>query len=374
MTLESVETPFLLVDYGKLLRNIVRMQQKAHLHGIDLRPHAKTHKTAEIAQLQLRHGACGITASRAEEAMFFLRSGCPSVTVAYPMLSRQRLRALLDAAAEHGAEVRFTADSREGITALADTAVEHGSNCGVFLKIDTGLHRCGLQENSTAIEEYALRIAGTRGLIFAGLLSHAGHAYAAGTPEEIQSIAEEERSLLLRIRTRLENTGIAVDRLSVGSTPTALAGTSFAGLTELRPGNYVFLDGTQVRLGVCTVEDVSLCVVATVISRNDRYYIVDAGSKTLSSDLGAHGTAAATTYGTAYTQSAFGSEMHAMPVVRLSEEHGFLHRNNVHCSIGDKVYILPNHACPVANLAARLYVADGGEITDVWPVGARNMH
>ncbi len=372
--MEHIETPYICIDRNKLLRNIVQMQQKAHKHGIALRPHAKTHKCAEIAQLQLTHGACGITTSRADEALFFLRSGCPSVTVAYPLLSLQRMGMLLHTAAEHGAELRCIADSPEGIDTLARAVAKRDAKLSIFLKIDTGLHRCGLQEHDTTIETLAHSIADTPGLHFAGLLSHAGHAYGASSIEEIESIAASERALLIRLRDRLHRDGIQCEELSVGCTPTALASDSFAELTELRPGNYVFLDGNQVRLGVCTLHDVSLWVVATVISKNDKYYIVDAGSKTLSSDLGAHGTAAVSSYGTAYPQEHAGSPAHAMPLVRLSEEHGFLHRADVRLAIGDRVHILPNHACPVANLAARLYVADGGNLADIWHTGARNMH
>ena len=372
--MEQKDTPIVLVDYEKLTQNIGAMQNKALTNGLALRPHAKTHKCAEIAQLQLRYGACGITASRAEEALFFLRSGCRSVTIAYPMLSQRRLDILLRTAEEKDAQVQFIVDSEEGMAALGEAAASYSNTCGVFVKIDTGLHRCGLREHDKRIEHFARQLEATPGMRFAGLLSHAGHAYAAGSPDEIRLIAEDERRQLLHITERLTQSSIAVREISAGCTPAALASPTFEGLTELRPGNYVFLDGTQVRLGVCTTGDVSLSVLATVVSCNDQYYIVDAGSKTLSSDLGAHGTAAVSTYGTAYPFEHYGDERYEIPIVRLSEEHGFLRRTGVRLAVGDRVRIIPNHACVVANLAAQFYMVHENQIVDIWQTGARSMH
>ena len=156
--------------------------------------------------------------------------------------------------------------------------------------------------------------------------------------------------------------------VSVGSTPTVLGCESFEGMTEIRPGNYVFADATAVRLGVATFNDVALSVLTTVISANDRYFIIDAGSKVLSSDLGAHGTGGNAGYGLGFRIDDLSRE--PLRVVRLSEEHGFIEREG-DLPIGTKLRVIPNHACPVANLAERLTVVSNDEVVDQWAVAAR---
>jgi D-serine deaminase-like pyridoxal phosphate-dependent protein len=368
-TIEELETPEVLVDREQLLANIARAQKIAEAHGLRLRPHVKTHKCVEIAQLQLANGASGLTASKVDEALVFIDAGITqSLTLAYPVVDRRKLDRLFGSAARKSVDVRLTVDSSAGIDAAAAAAKSAGLPVSVFVKIDVGLHRCGLAENSGDLLDLIGRIGADAHLRFAGLLSHAGHAYAAQNPEEIAAIAADEVCTLQRVRERIEAANIAVPEVSVGSTPTVLAGRSFAGVTEIRPGNYVFLDATAVRLGIARTENVALNVLATVISANAQHFIVDAGSKVLSSDLGAHGTAAPG-YGLAYPVEIDGTN--ALKVVRLSEEHGFVKRGEIDLPIGAKLRIIPNHSCPVANLAERLTIVSRGDVVDQWRVAAR---
>jgi D-serine deaminase-like pyridoxal phosphate-dependent protein len=202
-----------------------------------------------------------------------------------------------------------------------------------------------------------------------GILSHAGHAYAASNRAEIAGIAAEERAIMLRVRDRLQADGHELSEISVGSTPTVLASESFDGITEARPGNYVFSDATAVRLELGRLDDVALTILATIISANDRYFIIDAGSKVLSSDLGAHGTGGAG-YGLALPLERSDNDS-PLRVVRLSEEHGFVKRAGSDLPIGTKLRIIPNHACPVANLADRLTIVSRSEVVDEWLVAGR---
>ena len=368
--LNSIETPCVLVDHARLLENIAWGQRTADAHRVKLRPHIKTHKSLQIARLQIEAGAVGVTASKADEALVFLRGGIKSVTVAYPQVAPEKVERLLAAAEENGAEVRFLVDSPEGVGPLARAAEQRNRQVGVFLKIDVGLHRCGLQETDPRLLPLVEQIARSRWLRFVGLLSHAGHAYAAADAGQVRAIAEEECALLDRVRSRLEAAGHEVAEVSVGATPTFLASQSYQGITEVRPGNYVFLDRSALRLGLAGPERIALSVLATIVSVNPDYFIIDAGSKVLSSDLGAHGTGMPGGFGTAYPLPDCGSHEQGMAILKLSEEHGFVPREGRSLPVGARLRIFPNHACPVVNLAEELVVRKETGFAR-WPVDAR---
>jgi D-serine deaminase-like pyridoxal phosphate-dependent protein len=238
----------------------------------------------------------------------------------------------------------------------------------VFVKVDVGLHRCGLMETDPRLVRLAEDICAAPTLRFDGLFSHAGHAYGAANAGEVRAIAAEEANILNRVRHRLECAGITVPEVSVGATPTTLVSESYDGITEIRPGNYVFMDRTPVRLGLVGLDRVALFVAATVVSANDRFFIIDAGSKVLSSDLGAHGTGGAG-YGIAFALEEEAGVGEAMEVVKLSEEHGFVRRGDAELALGSKVRVIPNHACPVVNLTDELVVVE--DEIHRWPVAVR---
>jgi D-serine deaminase-like pyridoxal phosphate-dependent protein len=368
--LDPIETPSVLVDQAKLLENIAWGQRTAAANGVRLRPHIKTHKSLQIARLQIEAGAVGVTAAKADEAEGFLNGGIKSVTVAYPLVVPNKVERLLAAAAKHQAEVRLMVDSPEGVEVLARAAARQGCRVGVFLKIDVGLHRCGLQETDPGLLLLVESIQRARSLKFLGLLSHAGHAYGATDAIQVRTLAEEECALLSRVRSRLERVGQKVAEVSVGATPTFLASRSYQGITEVRPGNYVFLDQTTRRMGLIPPGRIALSVLATIVSVNQDYFIIDAGSKVLSSDLGAHGTGTPGGFGTAYHQPDYEAHKNGMAIAKLSEEHGFVRRDGRSLQVGARLRIIPNHACPVVNLAEELVVWSG-ETVARWPVDAR---
>ncbi|MFN2509042.1 MAG: alanine racemase [Chthoniobacterales bacterium] len=371
LNLSQIETPTVLVDHERLLRNIEWVQGLAAKRALRLRPHIKTHKCLEIAQLQLDRGAVGLTASKVDEALVFIESGVRSITVAYPILDPRKLERLLTATEHNQTDLGVVVDGSLGADRLIDAAGKTGRSVAALIEIDVGLHRCGLAEDDPTLIELARAIRASRNVEFAGLLSHAGHAYGASTVEEIAEIAAEECNILKRARARLENAGIPVPEVSIGSTPTVLASTTFEAITEIRPGNYVFLDRTAVRLGLAGLERVALTVLATVVSRNESFLIVDAGSKVLSSDRGAHGTDQGEGYGAAFPLEQEWEEAAALKVVKLSEEHGFVERGSLDVPIGTKLRIVPNHACPVVNLAEHLTIVSGDHEIARWPVAAR---
>ena len=346
----NIETPCVVVDRARLAANIARVAGIGERYGVAVRPHVKTHKSLDIARLQLEAGAVGLTASQVDEALEFVCAGVGSVTCAYPCVQGPGLDRLLAEAGERGCDVRFVADSAAGLDALAGAAQRHGCSLPVYVKVDVGLHRCGVAPDSPALVHLARDVAGAAHLTLAGILSHAGHSYAARDEAGARAVAGAEAGFMRAAREHIEAAGLAVHEVSVGSTPTVLASDDFAGITEIRPGNYVFMDRTPVRLGLAAEDEVSLTVLATVVSINDSWIIIDAGSKILSSDGGAHG-AVSEDFGLAYPVMGDGSLSRPLSVGRLSEEHGWLVRNGTDLAVGTRVRILPNHSCPVANLA-----------------------
>ncbi len=366
---ESLETPAVLVDRQILQANIAAMQNVAHDAHLNLRPHVKTHKTITIARQQMAAGAVGITASKVDEALVFIEAQLPSVTVAHPQLAAGKLDRLLAAAGRHGCDLRLIVDSPEGVALLAARAAALDVRPGVFIKIDVGLHRCGCQPDDPLVFTLAQTIKGIQHLEFRGLLSHAGQAYGAEDAAAAGRMAEAEREIMTALAESLRKAGGEVPEVSVGSTPTVMATREFEGLTEIRPGNYVFMDQTPLRLGLITPSKIALSVLTTVVSTNAHYAIVDAGAKTLSSDRGAHGTTGIEGYGVAFRMDAASGTPVPLTVTKLSEEHGFIIPGAQRLKPGDRLQIFPNHACPVVNLARELVVLDGAAM-DVWAVDA----
>lgn len=366
-------TPYVAVDHERMIRNINAMQERATMHGVRLRPHVKTHKCLEIARLQLAAGAVGLTASKADEALIFMQDGVKSIIVAYPMLDPHKLDRLLQASIENETEIAFIADSAEGVTAIQLAALRHQLCLPIYLKMDVGLGRIGIPPGSARLITLAAQINSAHGLKFAGLLSHAGNAYAATSVDQVKSIARREIGILEEAKNKLESElGIKTPHLSVGATPTALADAIHAPTTEIRPGNYVFSDLTQLRIGVCTTDDLALSVVVSIISVNNDHYIIDAGSKLLSSDLGPHGTGLNDpVYGMASTDQCVRTPDSWLPVVMLSEEHGFVRRVGTNLALGTRLRIFPKHSCSVVNLTDVLIIEKDGKPHAEWAVAAR---
>ncbi len=367
--LNEVETPAVLLDETKLMGNLGAMQDLADRRGVALRPHIKTHKSLEIGRRQVDMGASGVTVATVDEAQVFIKGGFESITVARPVISPSKWSRLLNAAMARGADVRVVVDSKEGIQVAGERAAAHGLTVGLFLKIDVGLHRCGLLPDDPRIGELAGMIHGHANLAFRGILSHAGHVYGSKCRAEAAEVADGERRTMIAVRDALQSDGLPVREVSVGATPAVLAAERFDGITEIRPGNYVFLDLLPVRVGVARVADVALTVLATVISRNERYYVTDAGSKTLTSDTGVHGMTGDQGFGLAYPASGFLENDGEMIVEKVSEEHGMVGRNGLDLAIGSKIRVVPVHSCPVANLA-RSYVVLTPDGLETWPVDA----
>jgi D-serine deaminase-like pyridoxal phosphate-dependent protein len=364
----DLETPVVLIDHDVLKRNIGRAAEIARSNGIAMRPHIKTHKSVEIARMQIAAGAAGVTVAKTAEALVFIEAGIVAITLAHPLVDERKVARVISEATRRGTNLRLIADSTVGVDVIGAAAAATGTTVEIQIKVDVGLHRCGVDPASDAALQLARRISQHPNLAFAGILSHAGHAYSAATADEIRLVAQTEKETLTRIATSLRHNDIGVPVISVGCTPTVWLADGFTGLTEIRPGNYVFMDLMQVALGVVERTEIALSVIATVVSVNDRYAITDAGSKVLSSDRGPHGSTRLAGYGAASRLLA--PDEPEMPVVSLSEEHGFVAHGGRPPRIGERLRILPNHACTVVNLARTLLVIKGDDTLSKWPVDA----
>jgi D-serine deaminase-like pyridoxal phosphate-dependent protein len=281
VTLDDLPTPALLLDLDRLEANLARMAQRAKSLGVRLRPHVKTHKCLEIAERQLHLGAQGLTVSTLEEVRTFAEHGFDDLTWAFPVpLSRL---AQLEAIPER-VRLGLVVDSGEAIAALEAL----GRPFAVWLKVDCGYHRAGVDPSGPAALELAERLHRSAVLRFAGLLTHSGQAYHARGLPQLAAAAETERRVMVECAARLRRHGIPVPALSVGSTPALSAAASLEGIDEVRPGNYVFYDYTQTVLGSCRVADCALTVLACVVSCQPgaRHSVVDAGALALSTDRG----------------------------------------------------------------------------------------
>jgi D-serine deaminase-like pyridoxal phosphate-dependent protein len=368
-SLSSLPSPFVVIDRARLERNIGAMQARARAAGVRLRPHAKTHKSPAIAMRQIQAGAVGICCAKLAEAEVFAASGIGDIRVPYPVhpSNAGRVLALMDQVT-----ISIIVDDLEVAREWSQVMTGAGRRLRILVKVDVGFHRCGVDPSRPDVVETIRRIAGLGGLEFLGLLSHAGHSYLAKSHAEIERIAALEADLLARLASALRDGSTPVAEISVGSTPTARFIGRQPGVTEMRPGNYVFADRTQVGLGAARADDCAQSIVSTVVSRPapDRA-IFDAGSKTLASDgLRAFGTEAG--FGLVHPSISASQPDPTIQIERLSEEHATA-RVAATCPlrVGDRVRIIPNHACVVTNLADELWLADGETIVERWPVAAR---
>lgn len=357
---DALDTPALVVHEEILNRNVSAMAEYARSKGISLRPHFKTHKTAAVAELQKAHGSTGITCAKLGEAEALVEAGVyDDFFIANQIVGPIKLRRLV--ALMERAKVRVSVDTVDVAAGLNGAMAEAGKILDVIIELNTGQDRAGVKP------EEALRLAETirdemPNLRVIGLMTHEGQVNGVPDSDALTSVARAAGADIVKTAELLREHNFDISVVSVGSTPAAFATTTVEGVTEMRPGTYVFNDNTGFRLGT-RPEDCALRILATVTSRPapDRA-IVDAGSKVLTSDMSVgrpgHG------YIVEYPDAV---------IVRLSEEHGVveLPESARGMRVGDKVEIIPNHVCPAVNLQDELYLVRDNEVVDTWPVIAR---
>ena len=357
--LDEIPTPALLLDLDVLEANLSRMAKHADDLGVKLRPHIKTHKCVEVAELQRQHGCSGITVSTLYEAGAFADNGFDDITWAFPVILSR-----LGEARELAERIRLglVVDSVEAVDALRGEA-NAGSPLRVWMKVDCGYRRAGVDPASDDGVALARLIDSSPELDFAGILTHSGHAYHAADREDTVAIAEQERSVMTDFAERLRASGIEVAEVSVGSTPAMSAVESLEGITEARPGNYAFYDNMQCELGSCTPRECALTVLASVVSRQADHAVVDAGALAMSKDAGPE--AGTPSMGPIYADYAAGELEADLRLSSVSQEHGIV---NEPLPIGKRLRILPNHSCLTAACFDEYHVVRGDEVVDRWRI------
>ena len=349
----DIDTPALLIDLDGVEKNLETMQKKADASGAQLRPHIKAHKIPELAQTQVRLGAVGVTASKVSEAEVMADAGIKDIFIANQVVTPTKLKRL--AALSQRVNLSVGLDSTAGAKILSDVFSAAGQKMDYVIEIDSGLNRCGVAPGPPAVELFKA-IKHLSGLRFKGIFTHAGQVYGKQTLEEVMEVSKLESKAMVETSNCFKDVGVQTEVVSVGSTPTMRVWKGNAGINEIRPGNYIFLDAIQVALGVADPNACALTVLATVTSRpaQDRA-VIDAGSKVFALDKGAHGKEMLKGFGIVLNKKAV--------LERLSEEHGVMLLDSTEeLEVGDTVRIIPNHACTVINLSDKAYGIRRGKV------------
>lgn len=363
MEMKMLPTPYAYLHMEQVKENIRRMVARLTEQGVAHRPHIKTHKSAEIAKLQLQYGAKGITVAKLSEAEVMADHGIRDILIAFPIIGGvnvQRLQRL-----HEKCSIRTTVDSIEAAEGLSAAGVDSGKPIDILIELDGGIHRGGVQPGEDVVR-FAETIRHLPGIRLMGVLSYAGQIYGSSGIEELKAIAQAETDMLVQAKQLLNKAGFSIEVLSGGSTIASFYPKHLRGLTESRAGNYVFGDRNAIHHHVMEEQDCALRIRSTVVSMPlPGYATIDAGSKTLSGDL----SVADGLYGKVVGRP-------GVELVKLNEEHGYLRFDplTVSLNIGDVLEIIPNHSCVVPNLRDSMMYVDGDGVVGQLTVDARGRN
>lgn len=348
----ALDTPALCVDLTTLLRNIKSMAELAHDAGVALRPHIKTHKCPQIAQMTLEAGAAGITCAKVSEAEVMAKAGISDILIANQIVGTFKIQRLVELAKR--CRITVAVDDADNARMLSQEATRAGSTLGVLIEIDVGMGRCGVRPMESALV-LAREIARLSGLELRGVMGYEGHAVMIPNAQERAQAVQAALGPLVETASLLQSHGLAATIVSAGGTGTAAMTAHFPGVTEIQPGSYATMDARYggLELGF----EPAVTIVAQVISvpSEDRA-VLDAGLKSATTEFG-------------------------NPVVRwpegwrlahLSEEHGVLRREGgAALALGDRVTLIPTHGCTTNNLHDHFFATRDGVVEAVWPIAAR---
>jgi D-serine deaminase-like pyridoxal phosphate-dependent protein len=366
MFLDDIDTPALLLDSEKLERNCRRMRERLHAHGVVMRPHVKTAKSVEVTQVALDAPAGAITVSTLREAEYFFDYGFRDFLYAVGIVPGKvaRVAGLI----RRGARVSTIVDSVEGAKALVDASAKAGVRIPALVEIDSDGHRAGVVPGDARLFE----IAAALGESLLGLMTHAGDSYNCKGTDTIRAVAAREREAVVGSAAALRARGYPCPVVSVGSTPTATFADSFAGVTEVRTGVYMFHDLVMAGLGVCALDDIAVSVLASVIGhqREKNWVLIDAGWMALSRDRGTAKQEVDQGYGLVCDRE--GRPLEGLIVIDANQEHGIVARRDggavdfARFPIGAKLRILPNHACATSAQHGEYQVLRAGKRAGTW--------
>jgi D-serine deaminase-like pyridoxal phosphate-dependent protein len=368
MKLETLKTPSLVLDIVKVRRNAETMSRRIKQFGADLRPHIKTHKCIEVARIQTAGHSGAVTVSTLAEARAFAANGFSKITYAIPIEPGK-----FDQAIEisKNCELSLITDDMDVPGQLNDAAKRENVHLNLFLKVDCGYHRCGVEPTNPAAIEIPRRISDASNLRFAGILTHAGHSYNCQTKPELLALAGHERDLMANFGKALRKEVSEVPIVSIGSTPTITSVDHLDGIDEVRPGNYIFFDAFQATVGSCDFDDCALTVLASVVHRDRerRKVIIDAGAIALSKDRGPVALNPDCGYGRVLDLE--GKDLN-LKVTEMSQEHGVImaqvENTFDRLRVGSRVRVLANHSCLTAAQHSHYNVLEGENIIDQWKI------
>ncbi len=359
----SIRTPALFLHEPVLSANIRSLQHKADQLGYKLRPHIKTHKMASLARRQIDAGAQGLAVATLSEAKVMVEAGFRDIQVANQVIHQNALKAFRSL--HEQVTITCAVDSYEGVRRLNRALEGCQKPASVLLEVNTGLNRAGVASVDEALA-LSHSIREQPHVKLTGIMTHGGQSYGADHPSVLQVQAAHEKAQMEHIAQALQAEGFKLETVSIGATPLIpYMGTSEM-INELRVGNYVFYDRSQVALGTVSRASCALTVLATVISKpTAKRAVIDAGSKALTTDQGAHGQGTLEGFGEIVGKAAL--------VSRVSEEHGVVAFNPTRTDfrVGELVEIVPNHACPVVNLFDEAHVIKSGKVVDTYTINAR---
>ncbi|MBO1004814.1 alanine racemase [Pseudogracilibacillus auburnensis] len=348
-----LDTPSLIIDVNKMQKNITNMAQITKNNGVALRPHTKTHKMPDIAKRQIEAGAQGITVAKLSEAEVMAAHGISDIFVAFPIVTDAKIERAIRLSEK--INLIIGVDSLQGANKLSEVAERLKTSLQVRLEVDSGLKRTGVQYDDAV--KLAYHIQGMEFLTMQGIYTYRGSFMDGKATLEREKAGVEEGKLMVELAEQMRSAGIAIKDISVGSTPTAPYAATVKGITEVRPGTYVFYDRMQVALGACSLEECAGVVRATVVSRpSAELMIIDGGSKTFATDV-------APDMSPLFLKG-YGHIIEAPHAVlgRLSEEHGMIQMNkNDPFQVGDVLHIIPNHICSTVNLHNKVYLDHAGK-------------
>ena len=360
MNVHELSTPALVVDLDSVERNLDTMATLCRAQGVHLRPHTKTHKTPEVARMQVEHGAIGVTVAKVGEAEVMGAGGLDEILVAYPVIGAEKLRRLATLARERS--VLVSLDDERTAHELSRAAMNSDSTFGILVEFDSGYRRCGVQPGP-ACAQLAARVERLPGLRFRGLMTYFGSVW--GSADERRAEAHRMIEPVAGAVEAMAAARVPVEIVSGGSTPAAEFCGQIPGLTEIRPGTYVYNDLNTFYQGACHLEDCAVRILTTVVSTAVAgHAMIDAGSKTLSSDPLSAGP-----------EAGFGLIMEALdaPLFKLSEEHGHVDatKSQHQFCVGEVLSIIPNHVCACVNMHDEVFLIRNNEVVGSWRVAGR---
>ena len=366
-TILELPTPALLLDRSRLERNAARMRERVRHLGVTLRPHVKTSKSIDVLRILSNGSDAPITVSTLAEARYFFRNGVTDILYAVGIapVKLPEVAELIRA----GCKLRIILDTPEAADAVTSFVEAEQIAIEALIEIDSDGRRAGVQPDDPMLIEIGRRLGGS----LIGVMTHAGASYDCRARDEFEAMAEQERALTVQAAERLRAAGLPCPFVSVGSTPSLHYARSLDGVTEVRAGVYAFGDLVQAELGTCTIDDIAIGVIASVIGHNRQHgrVLIDAGFLALSRDRGTADLPIDWGYG-AVCDPLTGAVIDDVTVSSTNQEHGIITSRSGDIDfhrfpVGSRVRILPNHACATAAAHERYFVTEGGDrVADVW--------